>query len=164
MIRNYKFEDIDKKGLSLQTQKRSVTDSTINKELYGEVFTPFSLINKMFDIIPVKIFEDPSLKWLDPGAGTGNFSIILYFKLLEHLKEKIPDIEERKNHIIKKMIYMVELRCENTEILKNLFGSDANIYEENFLNYESEVFFDVIIGNPPFNNIGLKKVPTITIP
>jgi len=160
MIRNYKLEDIDKNWSSLQNQKKSVTVSTINKELYGEVFTPFSLINKMFDIIPVKTFEDPSLKWLDPGAGTGNFSIILYFKLLEHLKEKIPDIEERKNHIIKKMIYMIELRCENTEILKNLFGSNANIYEGNFFNYECEFFFDVIIGNPPFNNNGLKKVPT----
>ena len=47
---------------------------------------------------------------------------LLQVSFLVHLKEKIPDIEERKDHIIKNMIYMAELRSENTEKLKNLFG------------------------------------------
>ena len=38
---------------------------------------------------------------------------------------KIPDIEERKDHIIKNMIYIVELRPENTEKLIEIFGENA---------------------------------------
>ena len=172
MIKNYKLEDISKGVPTLQTLGGvGVSEATVsptNKELYGEVFTPFSFINRMLDIIPEKVFQNPDLKWLDPGSGTGNFSIVLYFKLLEHLKPCFPDIEERKDHIIKNMIYMVELRPENTKILKNLFGKYANIYEGDFFNYLHNPYkndvtsknFDVIIGNPPFNNNGLKKVPT----
>lgn len=171
MIKNLKLEDIGKDGTPLQNEKQNIGVSLTNKELYGEVFTPFSFISKILDIIPDNVFKNPNLKWLDPGAGTGKFSIILYFKLLEHLKPHFPDIEERKDHIIKNMIYMVELRSENTVILKNLFGEEANIYEGDFLNYlhnpySNDItpeFFDVIIGNPPFNSNGLKKVPTNSV-
>ena len=166
MIKNSKLEDI----INNKTIKNNEIITKENKELYGEVFTPFSLINKMFDIIPEKVFKNPHLKWLDPGTGTGNFSIILYFRLLEGLSKKIPDIEKRKKHIIKNMIYMIEIRSENIEILKKIFGTEANIYEGDFLsymhnsqtNYVIPEIFDVIIGNPPFNCNGQKKVPTNT--
>jgi hypothetical protein len=159
MIKNLKLEDIN-----------IHTASPTSKELYGEVFTPFTFINKILDIIPEKIFENPKFRWLDPGAGAGNFSIALYFKLLEHLKPVFSDIEERKDHIIKNMIYMVELQPENTTKLRELFGPNANIYEEDYLNYLlnpkangiTPQIFDVVIGNPPFNCNGLKKVPTNT--
>jgi tRNA1(Val) A37 N6-methylase TrmN6 len=165
MIKNFNLEEIknlDKKWL-FQTQKE-------NKKLYGEVYTPFDFADKILSVIPPKTFANPHLQWLDPGSGTGNFSIVLYYKLLKNLILVIPDIEERKNHIIKNMIHMVELREENIKTLKFIFGNDANIYEGNFLNYNNPadcqsytnkpLYFDVIIGNPPFNSNGLKKVPT----
>ena len=71
MIKNYKLQDIKEEICKKE-----------NKELYGEVFTPFSFTSKILDVIPEDTFKNPNLKWLDPGAGTGNFSIILYFKLL----------------------------------------------------------------------------------
>lgn len=131
-----------------------------DKELYGEVLTPFSLVNDMLDIIPKKDFTNLHLKWLDPGAGTGNYSIVLYFRLLDGLKDKITDIEERKDYIIENMIYMVELRDENVETLKYYFGENANIIHDNYLDWNPYNKFDYIIGNPPFNFNGLKKVPT----
>jgi len=167
MIKNLKFEDIQYNPIIRINQKTTIE----NKELYGEVFTPFSLIKEMLNLIPEKVYENPDLTWLDPGAGSGNFSIFLYFKLLEALIIKIPNLEERKTHIIENMIYMVELRPENIAILKHLFGENANIYERDFLSYMHNPytnnitpdFFDVIIGNPPFNCNGQKKVPTNTI-
>ena len=86
MIKNLKLEDICNNNKSLQFVSDVSTNRATSKELYGEVFTPFTFINKILDIIPKEVFENPNLKWLDPGAGTGNFSISLYFKLLEHLK------------------------------------------------------------------------------
>lgn len=156
MIKNYKLEDIIN-NKRIENNKEVIKE---NKELYGEVITPFSLINNMFDIMPKEIFENPILKWLDPGCGRGNFSIILYFRLLEGLSKKIPNIEERKKHIIKNMIYMIEIRSENIKILKTLFGIEANIYEKDFISYKILEKFDVVIGNPPFNCNGQKKVPT----
>ena len=50
------------------------------KELYGEVFTPFSLIDKIISLIPIENFKNKNKKWLDIGAGSGYFSIFLYFK------------------------------------------------------------------------------------
>lgn len=61
---------------------------------------------------------------------------------------------------------MVEIQYENCLKLKNLFGEESNIYEGDFLNYSTQTKnkipnkFDVIVGNPPFNTNGVKKVPT----
>lgn len=132
----------------------------IDKELYGEVFTPFYFIERIFKIFPNKIFKNPNLRWLDPGAGTGNFSIYLYYKLLENLKEEIENIDNRKDHIINNMIYMVEYRNENIKILKEIFGENANIFNKDYLHYNPSYNYDIVIGNPPFNFNGQKKVPT----
>jgi hypothetical protein len=166
MIKNYKLEEIKQ----LKTIKQLQTTAK-NKSEFGEVYTPLSLIELMLSTMPSQIFTNPYLTWLDPGSGTGHFFIILYFKLLENLKSAIPDIELRKDHIINKMLYMVEIREENIIALQLLFGENANIYNGNFLDYNSPtnmdinqkktpVVFDVIIGNPPFNSHGQKKVPT----
>ena len=165
MIKNNTLKEMREKSQSL-------ISSDENKKLYGEVYTPIYFAEEILDIIPKDIFKIPYYKWLDPGSGTGNFSVVLYYKLLDALECVIPDIEQRKNHIIKEMIYMVELRSENVKILKSTFGEEANIYEGDFLTFNNQsnscqtkyntwpIKFDIVIGNPPFNLNGLKKVPT----
>tara|TARA_B100000902_G_scaffold287283_1_gene273448 strand:+ start:1801 stop:3189 length:1389 start_codon:yes stop_codon:yes gene_type:complete len=135
----------------------------VNKEKknkYGEIFTPFSLIKEMFDMFPQEIFSDKNAKWLDPGAGTGFFSIYLFFKLDVGLEEIITDKQERHKHIIKKMIFIIEIQEDNCISLFNIFGKDANIINNDFIKYNTDIKFDFIIGNPPYNANGLKKVPT----
>ena len=56
-----------------------------NKELYGEIFTPFSLIAQMCNLLPDHVWTDPSLTWLDPGCGPGMFSIHIYLRLFNSL-------------------------------------------------------------------------------
>ena len=130
------------------------------KQTYGEIFTPFSLIKDMFDILPSSAFSNPSVKWLDPGAGTGFFSIYLFWKLDEGLYSIIPEKEKRHDHIIKNMIHMVEIQQENAIALTKMFGTEANIYNEDFILFNTGDTFDYIIGNPPYNANGIKKVPT----
>ena len=72
----------------------------------------------------------------------------------------ILDDDERHNHIITKMMYMIEINPEHIPVLKTLFGEKANINCNNFL--ETTGSYDMIIGNPPFNCNGLVKVPTNT--
>ena len=52
-----------------------------------EVHTDFKIVEKMLNLIPVRYFKDPTLKWLDPCAGRGYFAMILYKKLFNHLKQ-----------------------------------------------------------------------------
>lgn len=61
------------------------------------------------------------------------------------------------------MIYMAEIKEDNICSLREIFGKNANIIEGDFRSYYSEgVLFDYIIGNPPYNVNGIKKVPTNT--
>ena len=66
-----------------------------NKELYGEINTPFSLINKMFDLLPESIFSNKDLTWLDPGCGCGYFSMVLFHRLFSGLSNIIPSKKEK---------------------------------------------------------------------
>jgi methylase of polypeptide subunit release factors len=152
------------KTIDLDTFKQNFDIPKEIRYKYGEINTPFTLINKMFDLIEDNEFTFPNKKWLDIGTGTGYFSIILFKKLFKGLEDVIPDETERTNHIIKNMIYMSEIRKENCEILEDIFGKECNLFKGDFLSTDVTEDFDFVIGNPPYNNNGLKKVPTnITI-
>lgn len=133
-----------------------------DKYKYGEIYTPFSLIEKMFNLMDDSDFNKKDKKWLDTGSGTGYFSIYLYKSLMNGLKEVIQDINERHDHIIKNMIYMVEIKESNVEILRDYFGKEANIVCGDYTTeyFGDDELFDFIIGNPPYNSCGIKKVPT----
>lgn len=64
--------------LNIETDTQYLIVNPEMKLLYGEIFTPFSLIEKMFSLFPREVFSNPDKKWLDTGAGTGFFSIFLY--------------------------------------------------------------------------------------
>jgi hypothetical protein len=129
------------------------------KDKFGEVFTPMSLINEMFDKLPHAVWSDPDKKWLDPANGIGNFPMIAYMRLMEGLKKhpKYSKDQERSKHIIENMLFMVELNPKNVKISRRIFGSNANICCADFLNETDKVLklfkvdkFDVVMGNPPF--------------
>jgi len=156
---------------------------TIEKKTFGEVFTPMDFINnKMLKDIEdywlknknENIWTNEKLTWYDPASGMGNYSIAIYYKLMEGLKNKInefPNEEQRKKHIIEKQLYMGELNKKNCFVIKQIFNINneykLNLYEGDTLNIKlNEVFgitkFDIIIGNPPYNeeltSIGAKPL------
>jgi hypothetical protein len=127
------------------------------KNKYGEVFTPISLINELFDNLDKSVWSNPHLKWLDPANGIGNFPMVVFQKLMVGLAKWEPNKEKRSKHIIQNMLYMVELNPKNVKISRKIFGSNANICCADFLNDSEKCFkqwgvekFDVVIGNPPF--------------
>jgi tRNA1(Val) A37 N6-methylase TrmN6 len=134
-----------------------------NKQNFGEVHTPYSFIERMFELLPESIFYEPERKWLDPGAGRGYFSLYLYDRLMRSLEKSFPNPEKRRSHIISNMIWMIELNPAHTQTVKAAFNaSELNLISKDFLLMETNELpeFDVVIGNPPFNSGGLKKVPT----
>lgn len=130
------------------------------KSQFGEIHSPFSLIDSMFSAFPQSIFEDPNHVWMDIGAGRGNFSIVLFYKLDQSLKKTFPTSKIRREHILRKMIYMVEINPENIRTLKIIFGENANIIYDDYMSHLFQIQPSIIIGNPPFNINGGFKVPT----
>ena len=138
--------------------KDNLTIKKKEKDKYGEVFTPGPLVEEMLDLYPKKVWSDSSLKWLDPNAGVGNMIILVYLRLMNGLKEIIKSEKKRSNHIIKNMLYMVEINENNCRIMKEIFGSHSNIFCADFLSEGwqkgvcDDKCFDCIIGNPPFQD------------
>jgi hypothetical protein len=138
-------------------QYLSVREEEKNK--HGEVFTPIQLIQEMLGSLPKSVWSNPELKWLDPANGIGNFPMVVYQKLMEGLKKWEPNDNKRRNHIIQNMLYMIEINPKNVKISKKIFGSNANICCANFETHPDKCFqkfgidkFDIIIGNPPFQD------------
>ena len=132
----------------------------------GEVFTPISIVRDMLDKLPYEVWTNPYLKWLDPAVGIGNFPVIAYLKLMEGLKNfkdenlDLTDEENRRKHILEKMLYMVEISEKSIFILNKVFcGKEGggqyklNIYDKSFIEkeYKPDIVFDIIMGNPPYN-------------
>ena len=159
---------IDKPKELLELIDSCLKPKKLEKDQFGEVFTPMYLINEMLDNLDKSyikeqgrsIFTEPNLKWFDPASGMGNFPIAVYLKLMEGLKTQIPNDEDRKKHIIENMLYMSELNKKNVFITHQIFNMNnqykLNLNEGNSLELNTENIweikkFDVVMGNPPYN-------------
>ena len=74
-----------------------------------EVFTPPEVANAMLDLLPQKIFKDPNAKFLDPACKSGVFLREIAKRLLIGLEQKIPNLQERVNHIFTKQLYAISI-------------------------------------------------------
>lgn len=74
-----------------------------------EVFTPPPLVNKLLDMLPVHVWSDPNLKWLDPSCKTGIFLREIAKRLWIGLEKTLPDEDLRREHIFKNMLWGIAL-------------------------------------------------------
>lgn len=81
-----------------------------------EVFTPPEVANAMLDLLPQELFSDPNTKFLDPACKSGVFLREIAKRLLTGLEDKIPDLQERVDHIFKNQIYGIAI-TELTSLL-----------------------------------------------
>jgi len=113
------------------------------KDAFGEVFTPSTLIDEILDALPRHIWTNPDAKWLDPAAGRGHFGALVYIRLFRSLKTKIPDDKVRSKHILENMLYMVELNPGSVHHLRKWFGQKSKISLANFLNQKGKWIRDL---------------------
>ena len=141
--------------------QKNLVPKEIEKNMYGEVFTPIEFICKMLDELPNSVWKDKSLKWFDPAVGIGNFPIVVYYKLMDSLKSVIVGDKARSKHIIEKMLFMNELNKRNVVLCRKLFSNinptaNLNITCKDFLDY-GDIKYDIIVGNPPYNESRIKE-------
>ena len=139
---------------------------------FGEVFTPVELIEDLLNYLDKvyitehkkTIYSNPNLKWLDSSAGIGNFFIRLFYRLFNNIP--IKNEQSRIRHIIENMLYFSEKNKDNASIINKIFGFNnikPNLYVGDSLstNLSSKWNineFDIIIGNPPYNQNGISSI------
>lgn len=90
----------------------------------GEVFTPSSAIHEMLDLLPKKIWNvHPSITFLEPACGDGNFLVAILDRKLERLSQEMeaqslaPDVyfEVAQFHALEAIasIYAIDISSEN---------------------------------------------------
>jgi hypothetical protein len=159
----------------LEIIRKNLTPKENEKNLFGEVFTPVELVCEMLSKLPVSVWRDKNKTWLDPANGIGNFPVVVYYKLMEGLKDEIPNDQKRSKWIIEEMLYMGELNPVNVALTKKVFkmidpDATPNVIKVDFLTKnellvnrmrevkkDSKKLFDIIIGNPPYNSGGVKS-------
>lgn len=89
-----------------------------------EVFTPPGLANEMLDLLPKEIWSNPNATFLDPVCKTGVFLREIAKRLMSGLENKIPDKQERINHIFRNQLYGIAI-TELTSLLtrRSVYGS-----------------------------------------
>ena len=74
-----------------------------------EVFTPPQVVNEVLDLLPEELWSNPDITFLDPVSKTGVFLREIAKRLLKGLEPKIPDLQERVNHIFQKQLFGIAI-------------------------------------------------------
>lgn len=74
-----------------------------------EVFTPPQLANQMLDMLPQELFQSPDTRFLDPCTKSGVFLREIAKRLIAGLADKIPDQQERIDHIMHHQLYGIAI-------------------------------------------------------
>ena len=70
-----------------------------------EVFTPPDVVNNILNDLPVSIWSDPKAKFLEPASKSGVFLREIVKRLMFGLNLKIPNKQERIDHILLNQVY-----------------------------------------------------------
>lgn len=136
MIDNYK------KTKQYYDKKLNIDKSLV--ETSNDEPTPIDCVEEMVNKIPEYFWSRKDIKILDPCCGCGNFPFVIYHKLLEY---------HEKDYILKEILYFNDINENRLKVLKELFSDQINIYQEDFLNIDIDIKFDLIVANPPYAKI-----------
>lgn len=151
-----------------------------NKEKYGEVFTPLNIVDEMMNharpyientLKKIVDIQHRRINILDVGTGDGKFIksfVSCYPELSLHVNfygvEMNPDCEKIFHDNLKNLMHD-NINNHNNQNNHNHHTYNIQFVLENFTEIDNNtpilgnIKYDLIMGNPPFNNQGFIKVP-----
>lgn len=123
------------------------------RKLYGQFFTQKKYIDLILERIPIT----EESKVLEPSVGGGSFISEIYSRLLMQEDPLFSKLSYQKK--LAKNLYGFDIDefCVTLSLINMAFQAhdvinvNYNIYNADFLDFEFDKKFDVIVGNPPFN-------------
>ncbi len=129
--------------LSLPELQRVVELCNAKREENAAYFTNKFIVNEIMDVIPD--FGKDEIRILEPSVGAGGF-LPFIFKRYENVKHVILDLVD----IDSDGIATLKILLSKMEIPSNF---TINIYNEDFLLFDSPQRYDLAIGNPPYSKL-----------
>ena len=129
--------------LSLPELQRIVELCNAKREENAAYFTNKFIVNEIMDVMPD--FGKDEIRILEPSVGAGGF-LPFIFKRYENVKHVILDLVD----IDSDGIATLKILLDKMEIPNNF---TINIYNEDFLLFDSPQRYDLAIGNPPYSKL-----------
>lgn len=98
----------------------------------NDICTPLGCVEEMIDAIPSHFWKKGNLKILDPCAGNGNFHA--YISQKTNLRN----------------LWFNDINKKRLNNLKKIFGKNANIIQKDFLGFDNDEEYDLVVANPPY--------------
>ncbi len=131
--------------LSIKLTKKLSKDV---KQSSGIYFTPYSIIEKNFELLEKYGIMNQVETILEPSCGSGQY---------------IDYIKENYRNVIPKNIIGIELNNDIFKEISELYSCDSKIVilNQNFLEFSPETKYDLIIGNPPYFVVSKKYIDNL---
>lgn len=125
--------------------------STFSNLSNDEVFTSPKIVNLMLDLLPMELFEDKEMKFLNPFTKNGIFLREIAKRLIKGLENEIPNLQKRLDHIFQNQLYGIAI----TEITSLL--ARRSIYCSKYANSR----YSISQFDSPDGNIKFKRIPHV---
>lgn len=136
----------------------------ISKYSKSEVITPQNIVSGVVDILPPDVFN-PDTTFLDTAVKSGRFLVEIYNRLMASglMKQEFPNEQDRRKHILENQLYGFATSQTAAIVVRkalydgplhtgNIRFTSDKLTQELIQGAFSIMNFDVVIGNPPYNN------------
>ena len=103
--------------------------------------TPMSCIEEMLSKLPDNVWNK-RVKILDPCSGNGNFHLFAW--------KKLRDAGVDTESIVTNNLYFNDINAARLSNVREVFGENCNVTQQDFLSLEETEQYDVIYANPPY--------------
>lgn len=98
----------------------------------NDICTPLGCVKQMVDTLPQSFWNKNDLKIFDSCCGNGNFHAYI----------------AKKTNLTN--LYFNEINERRIRNLKSIFGDQSNITQKDFLTFEDQAIYDLVVSNPPY--------------